>query len=853
MERIRLDGGKSHITDDPGRLYIVKSGHVLVYILPLKGKDGNKSYGRRMLLKEAVEGEELPALSHESDLFGSWRFMFVAVDHAELEAYDDVWSDEARISFAESIGISLKAADDFDGMLVERYNLSEVREAGYIFATKRASKETLKQSAMLIYNTLKMEGEENDRYVPKGHPLYDAVAIICLKEHIELAPYDRIRQAAGKKFNLSDISRVSHFTAREVVLAGEWYKKDSGALLAFTREGNRPVPCIPKGPRHYEYYDPETGSRKMIDAAFAEGLNSKGYAFYRPFPDKPIGKWDLFLFGMSKVYKSDILRLVALALLGTLVGLLIPVLTQQVYDLFIPSGETDTLISVGFMILCCALGNISFTIVKNLASFRSMNSMKYATQNATLDRLFNLPESFFRDYEAAELAQRSMGVSMIYEVLANYLVQTALAVLFSTLYLVRMINTSGEMSSVALILLLAVILVLIWLGIRQTKYEKEKMLADLDAKSSIFQLITAIEKIRISASEQRAIQRYLDHFTRSQSINAKKERTTNLVSVVSVIVPGIFSLIFYRMMIRGGINLSVGEYSGFAACFGAVSAAAFAFVQGFLRINMLKPIYEHIRPILETLPESMEDTELPEDLTGELEISHVTFSYSADEEPVLSDLSMHIRSGEYVAIVGPSGCGKSTLLKLLLGFEKPKKGKIFYDNKDIDYLDKRELRKKFGVVLQDGGMIAGSIYDNIRIGAPNVDMKRVEEVVAEVGLKEDIEGMPMGLHTVVSEGAGTISGGQRQRILIARAIAGKPSILFLDEATSALDNVTQNLVVDTLENIKATKVVIAHRLSTVRRCDRIIVMDGGRIIEEGNFDTLMEKKGFFYDLAVRQL
>ena len=156
-------------------------------------------------------------------------------------------------------------------------------------------------------------------------------------------------------------------------------------------------------------------------------------------------------------------------------------------------------------------------------------------------------------------------------------------------------------------------------------------------------------------------------------------------------------------------------------------------------------------------------------------------------------------------------------------------------------------------MLQDGGLISGSIYDNIRVGSPDVDMGRVEEVIEEVGLKDDIAGMPMGLHTMVSEGAGTISGGQSQRIMIARAIAGKPRILFFDEATSALDNVTQNLIVDTLEKIKATKVVIAHRLSTVKRCDRIIVMDGGHIIEEGNFETLMEKKGFFYDLAVRQL
>ena len=234
-------------------------------------------------------------------------------------------------------------------------------------------------------------------------------------------------------------------------------------------------------------------------------------------------------------------------------------------------------------------------------------------------------------------------------------------------------------------------------------------------------------------------------------------------------------------------------------------------------------------------------------------MSNLTFAYNQESGNVLHELSFHINAGEYIGIVGSSGCGKSTLLKLLLGFEKPQQGKIFYDGKDIDSMDKQELRKKFGVVLQDGDLISGSIFDNIVITSPSTTLKRVEQVIKEVGLEEDIRQMPMGLHTILSENSGTISGGQQQRILIARAIVGKPKILYFDEATSALDNVTQSMVCESLEKLRATRLVIAHRLSTVMKCDRIFVMDKGNIVEVGSYEQLMEQKGLFYKLATRQM
>jgi ATP-binding cassette subfamily C protein len=482
-----------------------------------------------------------------------------------------------------------------------------------------------------------------------------------------------------------------------------------------------------------------------------------------------------------------------------------------------------------------------------------MNAMEYAVQSATYDRLFNLPQSFIQKYDSADLAQRAMGISNVYNLLSDVVVKSLLSAVFSLLYLWRMFKYSKKMSWTALLLLILCMALIVWIGIRQTKYDKQKLEKEMESQTLMHQLLMGIAKIRIAGVENRALYEYLKPYVETRKINIRSEKMSVFVNTFIGGLPTVFSMIFYFIMVKKSISMSVGEFMGFTAAFGSFSGAMLEIVASILQANDAKPIYDFCKPILETLPEFEEDAQMPGHLTGEIEVNNVTFSYSEDSGTVLKDISLHIKAGEYIGVVGSSGSGKSTLLKLLLGFERPQLGKIYYDGRDIDSLDKRELRKKFGVVLQDGGLISGSIYENITITAPSARLKRVKEVVREVGLEEDIKAMPMGLHTVLSENSGTISGGQKQRILIARAIVGKPKIIFFDEATSALDNVTQSMVVETLEKLKETKIVIAHRLSTVMNCDRILVLEHGELVEEGSYQELMDKKGRFYELAIRQI
>ncbi len=816
-------------------------------------RDGKK--GRRMLLGEFAPGSVIPGFHYSSGVLGEWIMGLMAMDTASVEAVRCGVTDPMRTRFAEKIGVKLNEFSSYEEMIVEKYELMNVKEQGYIYAAQMDQERTRDRSLRLIYDMFspKRRRGVTGVFTETGNSLYDAAAYICRSEKIDIAPVDRITETSGRNFNIADIARLSHFVIREIVLEPDWHRRDTGAVLAFTREGGHPMACIPRNSHSYYVYDPSEGTTELLDDEIAETLAPGAWMFYRPFPEKVMNKKDLFLFGIQKVRKADLARLLVMTLLGTLIGLLLPYLNEQAYDKFIPMGNASGLLQLGAVILACSLGNVSFTIVKNLASFRSMNTMEYAVQSATFDRLFNLPESFFRQYDAADVGQRAMGITAIYTVLAQSAVTSFLSAVFSLMYLWRMFKYSPRMSWWALAMLAVVSAFILIMGLLQLKYERKKHEVDIGAQSVVFQLLFDVGKLRMAFAEDRALQRYMEKSVESRRIGNTIAGFGNAVNVVAGVAQIIFSMVFYYIMIHNSIGLTIGQFSGFTAAFGSLSGAFLTIVQNYLTINNVSPVYEHAKPILETLPETSQDADLPGDIDGEIEINNVTFSYEENEPPVLHGLSLHIKPGEYVGIVGSSGCGKSTLLKLMLGFEKPQSGVIYYDNHDINDLDKRELRKKFGVVLQNGGLITGSIYENITIAAPGVKMSRVEETIREVGLEEDIRNMPMGLHTVIAEGAGTISGGQAQRILIARAIVGKPKVIFLDEATSALDNVTQKQIVDTLERLRATKVVIAHRLSTVQNCDRIIVLDKGDIVEQGTFEQLMEKKGLFYQLAKRQM
>lgn len=787
---IKLSGNQLLLTERLGEAYRILSGRVLVFILPLK-EDGTT--GRRWLLCELEAGDTVPALFYDSaDIKGEscrWIFGLSALDPSEMEIVND--SNEIRCSFSEKAGLRDYEQIGFEESAVESYRLENMRDQRNLFASGEERKLTYRRSLEVIYRLFRSNKAERRRnHELTGNALYDACVRLCDWQGIEPVSLDILRSNCGRQFTVKDMARVSNFICRDILLVENWFKSDVGSFLAFRSSSRNPVVCLPQKAGKYLIWDPANDSIIPVTEKIAAQLDPRAMIFYRPFPREEITLKKLTLFALQDINWRDVTNILLFALLGTLVGLLTPYLNEQLFDLFIPLGDAPGLQGVCAVVLTCSLGNIMFTVVKNLANFRALNRMKYSVQAAVLDRLFNLPESFFRGYDSADLGQRAMGISQVFSILASTVVSVGLTAIFSLMYLWRMFKYSSKLSWISIWMLLAAMLIILLLGRRELKHEREQMELDGQVASMMFQFLSGISKLRIAGAENRALYEYLRRYADSRKLDIRKEKYNLLVTILSGAVGTVFSMVFYYIMVHQSIELSVGAFMGFATAFGSFSAAMMELVSAYLQVNAIGPAFDRMKPILSTLPEQQEDVGMPGDLTGAVEMSNVTFAYDEDSPPVIKDLSLRIKAGEYIGIVGSSGCGKSTLLKLLLGFEKPQTGRIYYDGRDIDGIDKRELRKRFGVVLQNGGLITGSIHDNITITTPSATLEQVNQAVRDAGLEKDVADMPMGLHTILSEGDGAISGGQKQRVLIARAIVGKPKLLFFDEATSALDNAT---------------------------------------------------------------
>ena len=680
--------------------------------------------------------------------------------------------------------------------------------------------------------------------------LFDQAVTRCLRHnHAEAgAVPDTVREAEERTGYLCRPSGTMHRVLR---LQGDWYRKSFGTMVGRLKDGT-PVAILPRKIHGFDYVEPATGKKVPVNRKTAEQIDEKVILFYPPLPARALSSRDLLSYIFGSFSRGEYLMVFAAALAAALIGLLPAWVHQIAYGIVVPSGQVSLILPIAALLLGVTVSRLLINTCRNLVINRVSTKLQVNMEAAVYSRVLMLPPGFFREYPAGNLSNRIQQISWLTQELTSLALGAGLTLLLSLIYLVQIFRYAVSLTGAAFLIIFLQVAFIAIAVLVTTRYEKKTMNAGAKLSGTVTSLLGGVQKIKLSGAENRAFAKWAHNYAAyARAAYNRPNFVRAMPACVTTI--GLFgTVILYEL--AGEARMSVANFMTFSAAYGMMTAVVVTLSGLMAQMVSIAPMMEMSRPVLEAVPEIAPDKIMVTELNGGIEFNHVSFRYEEYSPWVLEDLSFAIHPGEYVAFVGRSACGKSTIVRLLLGFEKPAMGSIFYGSVsyDVSNVDLHSLRRHIGTVMQDSRLFSGDILSNIILSSPSSTEEDAWKAAELAGIAEDIRNMPMGMHTVISEGGGSISGGQRQRLMIARAICGGRKILILDEATSALDNITQKHVTDSLAALKSTRIVVAQRLSTVQNCDRIFVVDGGRIAESGTYHELMEKNGLFAELVSRQ-
>ncbi len=658
---------------------------------------------------------------------------------------------------------------------------------------------------------------------------------------------DEIRDpAAQMEFAL----RPSGIMVRDVELEEGWRHDAYGPMMGYLKEGGTAVALIPGFLTGYTFRDPKTGKRVRVSRANERLFSREALCFYQPLPMKKLGIPDLLLFMKRCVTRGDLILIVLATLLVQLVGMVEPRIYSLATGRILQERRVNMLGGAAAFLLGSSFASQMIQVIRNLLMERLNTKTSLAVESSVMMRILSLPVSFFRRFASGDLSSRAGAVNSLCSMMLQNIFSVGLSSLLSLVYITQIFSFAPSLLVPSLLVILSTVVLSVLASLAQIRISRKRMKLEARENGMNYAILSGIQKIRLAGAEKRAFARWGRLYARVARLTYNPPTFLKINKVLVTAISLVGTLVLYAMAIENHVEPS--QYYAFMNAYGHVSAAFTALAGIAISVAGIPSVLEMAEPILKAEPEVAEEKTAVGPLQGAIELSHISFRYEENTPYVLRDLSLKIKAGEYVAIVGRTGCGKSTLVRLMLGFEQPENGAVFYDRYDLSRVDPRSVRRQIGVVIQNGQLFQGDIFSNIAISAPRLTMEEAWKAAEVAGIAEDIRRMPMGMQTIISEGQGGISGGQKQRLLIARAIAPKPKILILDEATSALDNKTQKQVSEALDQLRCTRVVIAHRLSTIRNCDRILMMDQGAILEEGTYEELIQKNGAFAELVARQ-
>lgn len=873
--------------NNPQQIWIVKSGALAMFTTLFEGEEpqGSRRYlfgvnigealfgatliEQRGLLAIALQDTELILISLDEliakiqsgdqpsrELLSGW------IRHWEEQIELKICIQDFEINHQkqENIDILSSSLIPFNEFLLQSLNGLEITKKEEQFRRFQEREKLNRQVAEAALETLTgvLHPQKIDFFAAET-PLLMAAGVVGHAMGIIIHPptqFNILNQAIDP---LEAIANASQFRTRRVLLTGDWWIQEYGPLLGYMSSDKTPVALLPDHGNSYILFNPIKQTRTRVTKAIAQMILPEGFIFYRPLPPLIHHGFELFQFGV-KGYEKNIITIISLGILATLLGMVTPQATAILVNYAIPDGDRLLLGQIGLILVSATLGKSAFSLAQAILSLRVENGADNALQPAVWDRLLNLKPAFFRRYSSGDLLTRLMAVSQIRQLISGATQRTLLNAVFSLLNLGLMGFYSWKLALVGVGLTLISVIFTGVSSLLLVRQERLQETTDGEINGLTVELINGVSKLRVAKAEERAFAVWAKKYSQRLQLTATIKRLDDRISVLNEILPLVSSMLIFGVAIllikipqspsKSGLN--IGTFLAFNAAFGIFISGVTDLSNTLTDVLGIVPLWERAKLIVQGTPEVDPSKTNPGQLTGKIVLDRVSFRYQDDQPLILNDISIQAEPGEFIAIVGPSGSGKSTLLRLLLGFETPERGTIYYDHQDLAKLNLQAVRRQLGVVLQNNRINSGSIFDNITCGAL-VTLNQAWEAAQMAGLAPDIEQMPMGMHTVISEGGTNLSGGQRQRLLIARALILKPKIVLLDEATSALDNLTQKIVSDSLEQLKATRIVIAHRLSTIRNADRIYVLDAGQIVEIGTFEKLVNQKGLFARLVARQL
>lgn len=650
------------------------------------------------------------------------------------------------------------------------------------------------------------------------------------------------------------VNEISTFLLNEgvfnqkIVLDGTWWKWMTGPMMTIDGSG-RPVALLPSK-LGYEMFGPDTPQGKKVNARVAAGIGRDAVCYYRSLGKGVLGKKDILKFALKCISLREYLIVGIFCLAAALLGLLVPMVTKKMFSDVIPSGIMKAILP-----LCCLLIGSGFSAVlsrmcRDLVLVRMKDKIKDALQPAVMARVLSFSPSFHKKYSSSELTQRILSINTVGETVSYQVLGNFMGGIFSFLYIIITILYASDMIWVLMSILALFAIFLNYIRIYCGRCYGKSIPATVVVKNFTFNAISGLQKIKNNKAEFRAFSRWAKLLSKSEPVHSESPLCIKNVKLPFMVAN--FYAIFISYFGAWYFQLPVSSYIAYMSALGLMLAAIGDMFVSVMVLLVAKPQLALLEPILTNAPEERSNRETVDMIFGSIDVDHLSFSYGPDSPKVIDDISFSIGAGEKVGLVGKSGCGKSTLMRLLLGFEKLSSGTIFFDQYSIEKVNLPGLRQYVGFCPQSLQVFPGTIADNIRLSNFGASDEEIWEAARVAAIDEDIKKLPLGMNTILGEGGAGLSGGQCQRLMIARAVLSKPRILFFDEATSALDNISQKKVTENLDTLGCTVISIAHRLSTVMTCSRIIVLDKGKIVEDGAPKDLLEAKGFFYTLCKRQ-